>query len=208
MGFHNPSEGGGSWLTVSLQSRSILLGSSLWGTCALPRNETESLPFSLSLPSSRVTLEAWASQSTSSSRPTRMPTSLRPKASRTLCSLCSTRKSFWGNRWERDRRRILGTGTDRVRPRFSGRRESGGEGPEADHLFLSSLFCARVVNQTALLRYNYFDIYYGTLKESIEGGSHVRYWRQNGTLANSGAWFVSASVEMAASENHMIVDNG
>lgn len=41
------------------------------------------------------------------------------------------------------------------------------------------------VNQTNLLRYNYFDIYYGTLKESIEGGSHVRYWRQNGSVGAS-----------------------
>lgn len=64
------------------------------------------------------------------------------------------------------------------------------------------------MNQTNILRYNYFDLAYGTLHESINGGSHVRYWKQNGSEADSNAWFVAASVEMPASENHLIVADG
>ncbi|GAA6007042.1 hypothetical protein JCM10207_009181 [Rhodosporidiobolus poonsookiae] len=64
------------------------------------------------------------------------------------------------------------------------------------------------INQTTLLRYNYGDPYIGTCYETINGGSHYRVWRQNGTQANSGAWFLAASVEMNLSMNHMIVDNG
>lgn len=40
----------------------------------------------------------------------------------------------------------------------------------------------KTVNQTDILRYNFGDPNYGTLKESINGGSHVRYWRQNGSV--------------------------
>ncbi|PWN27940.1 hypothetical protein BDZ90DRAFT_157477 [Jaminaea rosea] len=60
-----------------------------------------------------------------------------------------------------------------------------------------------VVNQTALYRYNFGS---GTLtcQESINGGEHFRWWRQSST----GAIFIAASVEMGASKNHMIVDNG
>ncbi|KAK4054547.1 hypothetical protein OIV83_001041 [Microbotryomycetes sp. JL201] len=64
------------------------------------------------------------------------------------------------------------------------------------------------LNQTGILRYNFYDIYYGTIRESINGGSHVRFWRQNGSLADTGAWFLAVSVEMSAAENHMIVPNG
>jgi hypothetical protein len=31
---------------------------------------------------------------------------------------------------------------------------------------------------------------WGTCWESFAGGHHFRAWRQNGTLADSGAWFV------------------
>ncbi|GAA5850483.1 hypothetical protein JCM8547_001888 [Rhodosporidiobolus lusitaniae] len=64
------------------------------------------------------------------------------------------------------------------------------------------------INQTTLLRYNYNDPYLGTCYETINGGSHYRVWRQNGTQANSGAWFLAASVEMNLTMQHMIVDNG
>jgi hypothetical protein len=43
------------------------------------------------------------------------------------------------------------------------------------------------VNQTDILRYNFGDPIYGTLQESINGGSHVRYWKQNGFV---GAFFL------------------
>ncbi len=38
-------------------------------------------------------------------------------------------------------------------------------------------------------RQHYFPIM-GTCWESIRGGHHFRAWRQNGTQANSGAWFL------------------
>ncbi|SCV72264.1 BQ2448_4958 [Microbotryum intermedium] len=63
-------------------------------------------------------------------------------------------------------------------------------------------------NQTQILRYNYFDTIYGTLQESVNGGSHVRIWQQNGLMADSGAWFVAASVEYPAAMGHLIVPNG
>ncbi|PIL22727.1 hypothetical protein GSI_15420 [Ganoderma sinense ZZ0214-1] len=56
-------------------------------------------------------------------------------------------------------------------------------------------------------RQHYFPII-GTCWESIRGGHHFRAWRQNGTEANSGAWFLGASQEMDSSKNHMIVDDG
>lgn len=40
-----------------------------------------------------------------------------------------------------------------------------------------------------LARQHYIPIV-GTCWESIRGGHHFRAWRQNGTLANSGAWFL------------------
>jgi len=48
----------------------------------------------------------------------------------------------------------------------------------------------------------------GTCWESLAGGHHFRAWKQNGTLANSGAWFIGASKEEPSSKNHMIVPNG
>lgn len=48
----------------------------------------------------------------------------------------------------------------------------------------------------------------GTCWESLAGGHHFRAWKQNGTLANSGAWFLGASKEQPASQNHMIVPDG
>ena len=38
-------------------------------------------------------------------------------------------------------------------------------------------------------RQHYFPIM-GTCWESVRGGHHFRAWRQNGTDANSGAWFI------------------
>ncbi|CAO1627119.1 unnamed protein product [Sympodiomycopsis kandeliae] len=60
-----------------------------------------------------------------------------------------------------------------------------------------------VVNQTELYRYN-FNMGTTTCQESINGGQHIRYWKQSTT----GAIFMAASVEMGASKNHLIVDNG
>ncbi|TBU23727.1 hypothetical protein BD311DRAFT_767882 [Dichomitus squalens] len=56
-------------------------------------------------------------------------------------------------------------------------------------------------------RQHYFPIM-GTCWESAVGGHHFRAWRQNGSEANSGAWFLGASQEMDSSKNHMIVEDG
>ncbi|KIY46722.1 hypothetical protein FISHEDRAFT_75334 [Fistulina hepatica ATCC 64428] len=58
-----------------------------------------------------------------------------------------------------------------------------------------------------LARQYYFPVW-GTCWESLAGGQHFRAWRQNGSQANSGAWFIGASLEQDSSKNHMIVPNG
>jgi hypothetical protein len=40
-----------------------------------------------------------------------------------------------------------------------------------------------------LARQAYFPVW-GTCWESVAGGHHFRAWRQNGTHADSGAWFI------------------
>ncbi|GAA6062507.1 hypothetical protein JCM10212_006356 [Sporobolomyces blumeae] len=65
-----------------------------------------------------------------------------------------------------------------------------------------------VLNQTTILRYNYDDPTLGTCGETLQGGNHFRLWQQNGSLANSGAWFLAASKEHNILLNHMIVPNG
>ncbi|KIK69788.1 hypothetical protein GYMLUDRAFT_212647 [Collybiopsis luxurians FD-317 M1] len=49
---------------------------------------------------------------------------------------------------------------------------------------------------------------FGTCWESLAGGNHFRAWKQNGTQADSGAWFLGVSKEQHAKKNHMIVPNG
>lgn len=44
----------------------------------------------------------------------------------------------------------------------------------------------------------------GTCLESLVGGNHLRYWRQD----PSGALFVAASVEKDLSEHHAVDDDG
>ncbi|KAG9049433.1 hypothetical protein FS837_010237 [Tulasnella sp. UAMH 9824] len=58
-----------------------------------------------------------------------------------------------------------------------------------------------------LARQHYFPIW-GTCWESVRGGNHFRAWRQNGTEANSGAWFLAASKEKYVGEHHLIDDDG
>jgi hypothetical protein len=58
-----------------------------------------------------------------------------------------------------------------------------------------------------LARQHYFPVW-GTCWESFAGGNHFRAWKQNGTLANSGAWFLGASKEENSREHHTIVPNG
>ncbi|KAG2009733.1 hypothetical protein CC2G_012631 [Coprinopsis cinerea AmutBmut pab1-1] len=61
--------------------------------------------------------------------------------------------------------------------------------------------------ELVLARQHYFPVW-GTCWESLAGGQHFRAWKQNGSLADSGAWFVGASKEYDSSRNHMIVPNG
>lgn len=56
-------------------------------------------------------------------------------------------------------------------------------------------------------RQSYFPMW-GTCWESAVGGNHFRAWRQNGTLANSGAWFLAVSKEFDGSRNHDIIPDG
>jgi len=58
-----------------------------------------------------------------------------------------------------------------------------------------------------LARQYYFPIW-GTCLESVVGGHHFRAWKQNGTQASTGAWFIGASKEESSGKNHKIVDNG
>ncbi|KAA1474754.1 hypothetical protein DENSPDRAFT_883035 [Dentipellis sp. KUC8613] len=58
-----------------------------------------------------------------------------------------------------------------------------------------------------LARQYYFPIW-GTCWESFAGGHHFRAWKQNGTTANSGAWFIGASKEEHSQKHHKITENG
>ncbi|GAA5832760.1 hypothetical protein JCM11251_005752 [Rhodosporidiobolus azoricus] len=48
----------------------------------------------------------------------------------------------------------------------------------------------------------------GSCLESIAGGNHFRAYKQNGTDANSGAWFLAASKEVDLRKQHKIAPNG
>lgn len=41
-----------------------------------------------------------------------------------------------------------------------------------------------LVNETAVVRWNYGDAQLGACKETIQGGNHFRYWVQDGKNAN------------------------
>jgi len=58
-----------------------------------------------------------------------------------------------------------------------------------------------------LARQDYFPVW-GTCWESFAGGNHFRAWKQNGSLANSGAWFLGVSKEENSGRNHKIVKDG
>ncbi|KAF9510980.1 hypothetical protein BS47DRAFT_1319355 [Hydnum rufescens UP504] len=62
-------------------------------------------------------------------------------------------------------------------------------------------------DQQIILRQHYFPIF-GTCWESLAGGHHFRAWRQNGTEANTGAWFLAVSKEKNLGDAHIIVPDG
>lgn len=48
----------------------------------------------------------------------------------------------------------------------------------------------------------------GTCWESLAGGHHFRAWKQNGSEADSGAWFIGASKELDSRKRHTISPDG
>ncbi|EPQ32033.1 uncharacterized protein PFL1_00231 [Pseudozyma flocculosa PF-1] len=48
----------------------------------------------------------------------------------------------------------------------------------------------------------------GACWESLYGGNHFRAWKQNGTLANTGAWFLAVSKEKNLKYHHTIDKDG
>ncbi|KAJ7464970.1 hypothetical protein B0H11DRAFT_1870227 [Mycena galericulata] len=64
------------------------------------------------------------------------------------------------------------------------------------------------VNQTIELREDFGSTALGTCLESLAGGNHLRLYRQNGTLANSGALFLAVSKEENVLEHHTISPDG
>jgi len=64
------------------------------------------------------------------------------------------------------------------------------------------------VNQTIELRQDFGSSSAGTCLESLIGGNHLRMFRQNGTLHNTGALFLAVSQEENVFESHTIVPNG
>ncbi|KAI3617047.1 hypothetical protein CBS9595_002956 [Malassezia furfur] len=58
-------------------------------------------------------------------------------------------------------------------------------------------------------------VWLGSCWESLAGGNHFRVWKQNGTEADTGAWFLAVSKEevrvpltQSVAEHHTIVPNG
>ncbi|KAL4073352.1 hypothetical protein V8B97DRAFT_1869148 [Scleroderma yunnanense] len=64
------------------------------------------------------------------------------------------------------------------------------------------------LNETAVIRWAYGNITFGTCEETINGGNHFRYWIQNGPEANSGAIFLGVSYELPIAQQHDIIVNG
>jgi len=63
------------------------------------------------------------------------------------------------------------------------------------------------IDEQFLARQTYFPIL-GTCWQSLVGGHHFRAWHQNGSDANTRAWFLAVSKEMDSGQNHNIVPNG
>jgi hypothetical protein len=64
------------------------------------------------------------------------------------------------------------------------------------------------VNQTIELRQDFGNANTGTCLESAIGGNHLRVYRQNGPLADSGALFLATSTEEDVTKGHTIAPDG
>jgi len=62
--------------------------------------------------------------------------------------------------------------------------------------------------EVKVIRQDYGIPFFGTGIESLIGGNHFRYWRQDGPSANSGALFLAVSREENVLKHHMIKPNG
>ncbi|EGF97025.1 uncharacterized protein MELLADRAFT_124007, partial [Melampsora larici-populina 98AG31] len=64
------------------------------------------------------------------------------------------------------------------------------------------------LNQKKVYRQDYGDPLLGSCLESLIGGNHFRYWRQDGAKASSGALFLTVSSEEDSEKSHKIISNG
>jgi len=64
------------------------------------------------------------------------------------------------------------------------------------------------VNQTVEYRQDFGNPDLGTCLETLEGGNHLRVYRQNGSNANTGALFLAVSLEENLSDDHTIAPDG
>jgi len=62
--------------------------------------------------------------------------------------------------------------------------------------------------EVKVIRQNFFLPIIGSGIESLIGGNHFRYWRQNGPRANTGALFLAVSQEENVFQHHNIIPNG
>lgn len=58
------------------------------------------------------------------------------------------------------------------------------------------IYIACSVNETAVIRWNYGDPELGSCKETVDGGSHFRYWVQNGPDADRCARFIGKTTSV------------
>ncbi|EPQ57332.1 hypothetical protein GLOTRDRAFT_120553 [Gloeophyllum trabeum ATCC 11539] len=63
-------------------------------------------------------------------------------------------------------------------------------------------------DQLLELRADYHSTAVGTCLESVVGGNHFRVWRQNGSLADSGALFLAVSKEKSFIAHHSPIADG
>ncbi|GJJ13464.1 hypothetical protein Clacol_007718 [Clathrus columnatus] len=64
------------------------------------------------------------------------------------------------------------------------------------------------LNEIKVRRENFGIKIFGTLFETLAGGNHFRYWRQNGPAANTGALFLAVSYEKNVFTLHSIATDG
>lgn len=69
-------------------------------------------------------------------------------------------------------------------------------------------FQPQLIEYRELMYHGSPGVWLGSCWESLAGGNHFRVWRQNGTEADTGAWFLAVSKEENLFKHHTIVPNG